>query len=404
MKKFLIALSLLCATAVHAQQYVRVWQNGESVRSVQSDITFANAGKQVTVGGKKYTTAEVDSISIVKTIFVTWSGTSASVVVPESAQKDVVVSTTGGHVTITNNNVAEEMEFVLAGTATDGSLTYNGQYKCKFHLNGLNLTSSKGAALDIQCGKRIDLVLAEGTTNSLTDAVSGEQKATLYCKGHLEIAGSGNLTLAARTRHALQSKEYLLLKNSAGTITIAQAAADALHVGQYFEMRGGTLKVDANTKGDGVQVDATDNPLDEFNGQVFIKGGTIDMTIASQDCKGIKTGSDVQGQSGGDITITGGTITIKASGNGSRGIQSDANMLIASSDAATVINITASGAPCTLPECAADPHRCMGIKVENKLTVTGGTTTVTNTGSKSRGIKVGSYSKTGGTVNATITY
>ena len=46
----------------------------------------------------------------------------------------------------------------------------------------------------------------------------------------------------------------------------------------------------------------------------------------------------------------------------------------------------------------------MGIKVDGNLTVTGGTTNVSNTGSKSRGIKVGgTYSKTGGTVNATIT-
>ena len=41
--------------------------------------------------------------------------------------------------------------------------------------------------------------------------------------------------------------------------------------------------------------------------------------------------------------------------------------------------------------------------VEKNLLVTGGTTTVTNTGKKARGIKVnGTYTKRGGTVNAVV--
>ncbi len=403
MKKFIFALSLLCATAVQAQQYMRIWQDAVSTRVQQNDITFSNNGTKISVAGKEYATSSVDSISIVKTIFVTWNGATANVVIPESAQNDVTATTNGGHVTITNNNVQEEMEFVLAGTSSNGSLTYNGQYKCKFHLNGLNLTSTTGCALDIQCGKRIDFILSNGTTNSLTDAIGGTHKAALHCKGHMEVEGNGSLTIKGRTKHAWSTNEYLLLKKSCGKITIAQAESDALHIGQFFEMNGGEISVDANTKGDGIQLDATSDASDEFNGQIFIKGGKIDMVIANQDCKGIKTGSEVAGAAGGDISITGGTINIKANGNGSRGIQSDANMLIADTDAATTITIAANGARCTLAECAADPHRCMGIKVENTLRVTGGTTTVTNSGSKSRGIKAPNYIKEGGTVNAVVT-
>lgn len=408
MKKILLAsFMLLAGLGVHAQQYLRVWQGEESKRVALADAeTMQVNSNYITIAGSRYAMSEVDSITIVKTIYVQWNGTSASVVVPDAAKGDITVSQNGGHVKLTNTNTTEEMEFVLSGTSADGSFTYNGAYKCKFHLAGLNLTSTQGGALDIQCGKRIDLILQDGTANVLSDAKTGTQKAALYCKGHLELQGMGSLTVSGNARHAVSTKEYLLLKKNTGTISIAQAASDALHVGQYFQMSGGTLAITDQTVGDGIQVDATDDATDALNGQILIKGGIINATIAHEDCKGIKNGASESGAvPAGNISITGGTITINANGNGSRGIQTDASMLIADSDAPTAITITAAGGLCTQKECAEDPHRCMGIKVDGNLNVTGGTTKVSNTGKKSRAIKVGgTYSKSNAaTVDAVIT-
>lgn len=396
---------LTLGTGARAQQYMRIWQGDDSQRIALGEaasMSFSN--NNINIAGKNYALTAIDSITIVKTIGIEWHGNTAQVNIPDAAKKDVSVSVSGGNVVITNNNVREEMEFILSGESTNGSLTYNGQYKAKFHLNGLNLTSTTGAALDIQCGKRIDLILAEGTTNSLSDAKTGSQKAALYCKGHLELQGSGTLNVTGNARHAISTKEYLILKKNTGTLNILAAASDALHIGQYFQMSGGTITIDDKTMADGIQVEASNDAADDLNGQIIIKGGIINATIAHEDCKGIRNGgSEDKTVASGDITITGGNITINAKGNGSRGIQTDANMLIADSDAATTINISAAGGLCTQDECADDPHRCMGIKVEQTLTVTGGTTTVTNTGKKSRGIKATTYKKTGGTVNATIT-
>ena len=402
MRKLFCLLSLLCAIAVHGQQYMRLWKGAESTRLQQEDVTFSNSGTTISVGGQSYATSTVDSITIVKTIFITWNGASASVVIPESAKDEVVATTSGSHVTITNNNVFQEMEFVLSGTSNDGSLTYNGQYKGKFHLNGLNLTSAIGGALNIQCGKRIDLILADGTSNTLTDAANGTHKAALYCKGHLEVSGSGSLRVAGNTKHAIQTKEYLLLKNSCGPITIAKATSDAFHVGQYFMMNDGSITIDDNTLGDGIQVDATEDPADELNGQAFVKGGKIQITIASQDCKGIKTSASetLTGSvivPAGDITISGGTINIIAKGGGSRGIQTDANVTITADDSAPSVTINATGGRCTLPDCVYDPHRCVGIKVGKTFTTTGGLTIVSNTGSKSRAVQCTAFSTAPGT-------
>lgn len=397
-------LSLLCLAAAMtagAQQYMRIWQGGSSTRVALQDITYSASGATLTAAGRQYSTASIDSITMVHVINVTYQGQQVTVDVGRAP--GVTYTVQGGHVSVTSTNVTQELEMVLQGTSTDGSFTYTGPLKCKLTLNGLTLTSTRGAAIDIQCGKRVDLILASGTQNTLTDAAGGTQKAALYCKGHLEVEGSGSLTVSGNTRHAIASKEYLQLKKSTGTITIARAAGDAIHVGQYLLMSGGTIRIDENTACDGIQVETmllddqmTPDPSKEDNGKVFIKGGTIDAVIAHEDYKGLKNDA-------GDMTISGGNIRILANGNGSRGIQTDGNLTISADDGATNIYIEANGAKCQDPNDSTDPHRCMGIKVEKNLTVTGGTTTVTNEGKKARGIKVNdTYRKTGGTVTAEV--
>lgn len=406
MKRYtLFIYIILTSLAIQAQSKMRIWQTGQStaVRITEAgDMTFN--GTSLTIAGQSYQLSTIDSLVIVPQITITYNGNTATVNIPASVEKDVTASVNGADVIVTNHNVSNECEFILSGSSPNGSLTYNGQFKATFVLDGLNLTSTTGSPLNIQCGKRIALELKTGTNNTLVDAANGTQKACLYCKGHLEIEGNGNLNVTGNISHAIATKEYLQLKKSTGHITIVKSAKDAVHAGQYFQMNGGTLTFDSQTASDGIQAEAillddgiTPNPTKELNGQIIIKGGVIHGTVINQDCKGIKCEST--------ITISGGNINISAQGNGSRGIQTDGNMTISEAEGSTtLIDITAAGARCTLPECTEDPHRCMGIKVDGNLTVTGGTVHVANTGSKSRGIKVGgTYSKTGGTVNATIT-
>ena len=398
-----LVLLLVAAMSATAQQQMRVWQNGEGERvTITADpVTFTDDGASVNIGGRTYNTSTVDSITMVHILTVNFSDDGASVDVGKV--QGVTYTVDGGHVTINNANVRNEVEVVLQGSCANGSFTYVGQYKCKIYLNGVHLTSSKGAAVNILCGKRIDLILNDGTENSLEDAAGGTHKAALYCKGYLEFSGGGSLTVSGNTKHAIDSKEYMELKKSTGTITVAKAVSDALHCGQYFLMKGGTINIDANTGNDGIQSDiitldddTTPDPSKEDNtGGITIEGGVINAVVASQDCKGIKAD--------GDIVISGGTIDIKPTGDGSRGIQTKTNMVVGCESAETNITIATSGGKCTLTECKDDPHRCMGIKVDGNLTVNGGTITVTHTKSSARDIKVGgTYKKNGGTVNGAI--
>ncbi len=387
MKKLLLSAILLTIAVIANAQTIYLCKDGNYTT------------KDISVGLEIDLTQDYDSITFAEPQFerivsINYNGASAKVTIPVSV-KGVTSTINGANVILTSTNTTDEITYVATGTSADGSLTINGEYKLTLQLDGLDLTSKSGAAIDIECGKRSALVLTDGTTNSITDAAGGLQKACLYCKGHLEIEGGGTLNVSSNTSHAIATKEYLQLKKTTGTINIVKSANDALHVGQYFQMSGGSINISETTVGDGIQAEVTKDPLDENNGQVIIKGGNINITIANQDMKGIKADSD--------ITISGGTFDINAKGNGSRGIQTDGNMVIGAEDNATDITISATGAECTLADCAQDPHKCMGIKLDGNLTVNGGTTTVHNTGKKSKGIKVGgSYTNNGGTVNAKV--
>ena len=150
----ILAAALVCGAALNAQaqfRYVRVWQNGESTRLPMTDFVYSNNGRTVTIDGQPFATSEVDSITLVHTIYVNYDGGTATV---DTRQAPGVTATVdGAYVTITNTTVGQEMEFVVSGTTSDGGLLYNGAYKCKFLLNGGNITSKRGAAIDIECGE-----------------------------------------------------------------------------------------------------------------------------------------------------------------------------------------------------------------------------------------------------------
>jgi hypothetical protein len=400
MKKIFITGLFLCAiTMAQAQEQIRIWQGGDDTRLTTTEVPFSNDGATFTIGDKTFETSAIDSITVVHTVTVTYNGEQALVDLGHAP--NVTYTTDGAHVSILSTNTKNELEFVLQGESTQGSLTYDGPLKCKFYLNGLNLQSDRGAAIDIQCGKRVDLILVPGTENILVDAPGGTQKAALYCKGHLEVEGSGSLTVTGNTKHGIASKEYMQLKKSTGTITVNKAVSDAMHVGQYFLMNGGTLTL-SGQGGDGLQLeistlddDVTPNPEKEDNGQMFIRGGSLNITADKEDVKGIKVP--------GDLTVSGGTFQILASGDGSKGISVSGNMLVNEDDNTTLMQIRATG-NIYEDEETEDESRCMGIKVDGNLTVNAGTIRVANTGKGSRGIRVhGNYTVSpGATVQANV--
>ena len=92
-------------------------------------------------------------------IKIEYKGTTATVNVPSSIT-NVVSSVNGANVTITSKTTDKEYTYQVKGNSTDGSLTINGDYKLTLQLAGVTLTNAHGgAAIDIECGKRIEVEL-----------------------------------------------------------------------------------------------------------------------------------------------------------------------------------------------------------------------------------------------------
>lgn len=396
MRKIFLTTALVLSSALSAfAQTIYICKDG--------DYTEAS----ITDGLEISLSEDIDSITfskpqMEKVVNIVYDGAQAKVTIPSFVQGVSCSSGTSSDVVLASTNITDEIIYNVVGSSSDGSLVIEGDYKLTIRLNGVDLTSKKGAAIHVKCGKRIAVDMADGTVNSFADAANGTQKACIYTKGHFEFEGAGTLNVTGNANHAIASKEYLQIKKSVKAINILKAANDAIHAGQYFQMNGGELNITKTTVSDGIQAEyeLDDNDAiiqdEENTGGVVIKGGTLNITMEnSEDAKAIKAE--------GDIDISGGTFVINAVSNGTRGIQTDGDLIISEDNNPTSITINAKGAKCTLAEDVDDPHRCMGMKIDGNMTVNAGTINVYNTGSKSKGIKVvGVYTVKGGTVNASI--
>ena len=344
--------------------------------SQTGEMTYTN-GETVTIMGKTFTLVDITAMTVDETsvtdgtIGVSYDGSTASVTVAGNVAQYVTPTVSGAHVSIAqSDDLAEEITYTLSGTSTDGEFYMSGSYKATIELNGLTLTNAtpvySGAAVHIQNGKRIKVKPITGTTSTLVDAASGSQKGCLYIKGHAEFAQKGTLNVVGNVKHGIKTGEYFTIKNA--TINVTSAAGDGINCAQYFLMESGTINI-SGTQDDGIQCDIdgdastgeTTDHEDEDSGNIYISGGTINITVTADAAKGIK------GE--GDMKISGGDITVKTTGGGVWD--------------STKVKTKASA--------------CLGA--DGNMTISGGTLNLTSTGAGGKGINGdGTFTATGGTI------
>lgn len=402
MRKLALTLALCVTTLTAAAQTLLIHQGQVSIAVPAADagtMTYTN-GTTLTVAGTDYAIADIDSITIssetveAATVTVSYNGQTASVVVSADVAPSLTITASAANVSIlAASSLATEVNYVLTGTSTDGSFYMDGKYKSTVTLNGLTLTNASGSPVTIDNGKRINIVLADGTTNTLTDCANGTQKACLFVNGHAEFSGAGTLNLTGNTKHAFASDEYTLFKKSFGTLNVLAAANDGLHIQQYLQVKGGTINV-SGTAGDCIDVSVTDDTTDEQNGQVLIAGGTLTLDVASDDVKGVKCDSL--------MTISGGTINATVSGDGSKGLSVGTDLLVnETSGNTTAITMSVTGT--TYMADTDSESKCRGIKVKGGFTFDGGTISISATGKKSKAISVdGDYTYKSGSIDCAV--
>lgn len=364
------------------------------------------------------------SLNAQSTIDVKWNGSNATVTIPTGIT-DVKATVEGANVSLTSTTTSTEYTYRLSGASSDGSFTLYGDNKLTLLFDGLQLTNSHGgAAVDIECGKRIAVELVAGTVNTLADK-SGKQKGAIYFSGHPEFEGGGTLNVTGRVKHAICAKEYIALKPSTGIINILGAVSDGIHCGKgkisnennYFLMRGGNVSI-MNVEGDGIDSDdygtiniegggISINVPDGATGlkadsTVTVSGGMVNIAVGGTDSEGIRSRYKT--------VISGGHTDIIVTGNGSKGIKSKCY-----TEESTVLNggyITVSGGQTNIQvlggnlrdAVSGDTSKCMALSIDADYRQTGGSITITALGPETYTYSVkGTESRTGGSLDVVHT-
>ena len=296
------------------------------------------------------------------TVTITWSGTTASVTHNPSSLKNsvVVASATSSDVIIYSS---KKVDFILKGATDDGSLTLYSEKKCSMTLDGVSITNSDGAAINmpkktvgtVAYGGKTCYVVLKGAS-SLTDgktyssAVSGEDmKATLFSEGQLIFSGTGTLNVTSRYGHGIASDDYIRIRGGKHNPDITVTSAkDGISVNDYLLMYGGT-----------VTVVAVDDGIDVGKGYVAINGGKL--TVVAID-EGIA--ASYQGESDGtvdasinpSITIAGGLVTVATTGDKGHAIRARRDITVTGG----IVRTTVKGAG------------SKGLNADGAVTITGG--------------------------------
>ena len=417
MKKLFSILSALLLTVAAWAQTMNVTVGNvvyQFPASQTGDMTFTD-GTSLTIMGKTFSLADVSNIAVDETavtdnlVSVVYNSASATVYVAGNVAQYVSPTVSGAHVTIAQSNTdavdGDEITYQLSGSTSDGSLTLTGSYKCTVSLAGVTLTNPSGAAINITNSKRIQLSAKKDTENTLTDG-SGSQKACIYSKGQLQLQGNGVLNVVGNYKHGIKSASYIEIKNL--TLNITLAVGDGINCEEYLLMKSGTVTI-TGVGDDGIQCDLggttstgeTTDHEDEDSGNVYLQGGTLNVTATGTATKCVKCD--------GSISVTGGTYTLNAKGAVDT---SDATDLSYAAGFKADGDFTQSGGDITITVTGASGR---GIGVDGTFTSVAsstGTLTITNSGAltssgssyfaTAKGIKAGVVAINGGTINVTM--
>lgn len=240
--------------------------------------------------------------------------------------------------------------YVLTGSGKNINLVVEAADTDQVHLVFQNLTlEEEGTLLRINKAQEVVISLAEGSQNALTESQASddeEVKATIHSQVPLTLNGTGNLTLTALTKNALEVEDDL--KVLGGTYTV-KAANHGFKAEGALAIEAATLTIEAGKDGLHAEHDetteranislnptqlsiaATEDGVDAGN-ELTIKGGTITV---SQSEEGLE--ARVIRQLGGDVTIKSSDDGVNASA-GSSSKTSDTSDTSKTSDASTTSN------------------------------------------------------------------
>lgn len=251
-----------------------------------------------------------------KDITITYGGSEAKV---EGEAEGVDVSVTGNHVTVTST--AKGLNLTLKGASADGSLKLYADYKTKVTLGGVTLHNPQGPALNSQSKKRLFIVLADATDNSLSDGtsykkVSGEdQRGCVFAEGKICLSGGGALSVTANKKNGIASDDYVHILGGFVKVSATATKGACVKAKDNFIMGGGALQVRAD--GAAAKAVASDS-------LVRVSGGKL-TAIVTGDGEWDEESQDYSTacclKSDYAMQLTGGELRLLATGLGGKGVR-----------------------------------------------------------------------------------
>ncbi|MBP5359982.1 MAG: carbohydrate-binding domain-containing protein [Bacteroidaceae bacterium] len=347
MKKifFLAAIFLIvnCQLSIVKAQTFAIHSGSTTLLATPDEVgEMMFSGTYLSIGDTVLDVTDIDSMSYTTMKFdpllvdFAYSGEQCRVTMPLALADSMWLEQDGAYVTVISaKKGGDEVVYTLSGTTANGCFKQEGEYKCKVRLNGVNITSQRGAAVHIKNGKRIHVDVANGTVNNFVDHADTLHDACFHVKGHPEFYGLGTINITGNGKHGFKSGEYTELKDSLGTINILSAPADGIHASQYFKMKGGTVNIYPAVKGDGIQAECDKDSTKLYNGQLFLRGGTVNIEISGDSCEGLKCDSL--------MTISGGTHNVTCNGLFSKCISAGTSMVMYEKKSKPVVTLINNG-------------------------------------------------------------
>ena len=248
--------------------------------------------------------------------------------------------------------------YILSGKLTDETfiVEVSKDEKVKLVFDNVSITNSKGPALLIKSAKKVFIILEDNTENTLSDGNyysltenGSSVDATIFSKEKLTINGNGKLTVTGNYKHAIVSKDDIVVAD--GILNITSKGVGILG---KDSVKFASPAVEINAGTDAIRGDNAD---DANLGFVYIQNGTFNL-IAGNDAI----------QSSSLIRISGGKINASAGSDveydpeneeSQKGLRADGDVII--ENGSVKINSTDDA-----------------INTKASVTITGGTISLTS--------------------------